>query len=287
MMYAHDNSGRPPRLETFQASWAMMDLPGAQGQFDLRRALDWTKANGFGGLMYWAQTSADMANLDVIRKGGLLPGVGIAAQGLDESCDLINAAAAHGATFLNAQVYDAFLPEAEVLKKLEALYAASDRAGVPMYIETHRGRVTQDLLRTVYYADYLRRMTFTLDASHYVLAGEINSPDDDAQFTQLLARLVNQTGAVHARVSNGEQVQVDIGDGSAAVAQPFIRWWTVAYMQWRERAAAGDIFPFVCELGPRPYAIAAPTGEELGDRLAQALVFKRIAEQIGTCLNWT
>ena len=35
--HASDGSTRPPRLEIFQATWAMRDLPGWAGAFDPRR----------------------------------------------------------------------------------------------------------------------------------------------------------------------------------------------------------------------------------------------------------
>jgi hypothetical protein len=160
-----------------------------------------------------------------------------------------------------------------------------DELDVPLFIETHRGTVTQDLLRTVSYARQMERMRFTLDASHFVVAGELIAPDNSPKFREALGEIIARSSSIHARVSNGEQVQVDVGDGTGEVVRPYIRWWQAAFRQWSTRAQPGDFFPFVCELGPAPYSITLPvpseSGErvEISDRFAQALVFKKIADE--------
>ena len=283
---ASDAGGRPPRMEIFQAIWAMQDLPEGGVPFDLGRAADWIVEAGFAGAMPWVASPADFAAVDQLMRRGLMVGVGMSVFDVADSRAIIDGACARGALFLNAQVHDAYTSDSDAIGKLEALYALCDAAGIPLFIETHRGRITQDLRRTVEYAGRVPRTRFTLDASHYVVAGEVNFPDEDAEFNRLLDAIIGQTGCIHARVSNGEQVQVDIGDGTGPLTQPYRRWWAAAYQQWQARSHAGDIFPFVCELGPRPYAITAPAGAaiaegaEISNRAAQALVFKRLAEEI-------
>lgn len=277
---ANDGSGRAPRMETFQAVWAMQDLPVSGQPFDLGRAVDWIIAQGFAGVMPWAHDPSALAAVDYIRGRGLMVGVGFSVFNVADTRPIIEGARERGALFLNAQVHDGHTPDDEAVAKLEALYELCDAAGVPLFIETHRGRVTQDLRRTVEYARRVPRIQFTLDASHYVVAGEINFPDQDATFNRLLDPLIAASACIHARVSNGEQTQVDIGDGTGPLVQPYIRWWTAAYQQWQARSQPGDVFPFVCELGPHPYAIKSPAGVEISDRAAQALVFKGIAEKI-------
>ncbi|MCS7061050.1 MAG: sugar phosphate isomerase/epimerase [Anaerolineae bacterium] len=275
-------------MEIFQATWAMRDLPGQPGPFDLPAAVAWTRNAGFSGILHWAETPDDLAEVEIIRRAGLLVGVGFPARNMQMAERIIDRATGLGVSFLNAQVYDAFAADDEAVARLEGLYALSDARGIPLFIETHRGMVTQDLLRTVAYARRLPRMLFTLDASHYVVAGEITQPEQSPRFNAALAEIIARTASIHARVSNGEQIQVDVLSEDDPLVRPFIGWWTAAFEQWLGGAAPGAFFPFVCELGPRPYAIAAPAGLsvlrglELSDRLAQALLLKRIAEQIQT-----
>jgi hypothetical protein len=64
-------------------------------------------------------------------------------------------------------------------------------------------------------------------------------------------------------------------------------WWEYAIRSWRKRAKPDAGLTFLCELGPAPYAITGPDGQELSDRWADALVMKdmiralwqRIADQ--------
>lgn len=285
-LHASDGSAHPPRMEIFQATWAMRDLPGQAAPFDLPAAVAWTREAGFSGMLHWAETPDDLADVEVIRRVGLLTGVGFPVRSMEMAERIIYDALGLGVSFLNAQVYDAFATDEDAVARIEALYALSDARGIPLFIETHRGMVTQDLLRTLAYARRLPRIRFTLDASHYVVAGEITRPDQSPRFSAALAEIIARSASIHARVSNGEQVQVDLLNEDDPLARPFIGWWMAAFEQWLSVAAPGAFFPFVCELGPRPYSIAAPAtlavlrGAELSDRLAQALLLKRIAERI-------
>jgi hypothetical protein len=82
-------------------------------------------------------------------------------------------------------------------------------------------------------------------------------------------------------VSNGQQVQVDIGpEGTHPMVEHFKRWWTKGMAHWESQARPGDVFPYVCELGPATYSITLPgTTQEISDRWQQALVLKKIAEE--------
>jgi len=285
--HATDGSSRQPRLEIFQATWAMVELPHPSHPWSLQEAVDWIGDEGFGGALHWvADADADFPAVARIRRSGLLVGVGFPAYEDTSVGPLAERAQDLGVSFLNAQVHDAFVSDARAIARLDAMYEACDAIGMPLFIETHRGTVTQDLLRTIEYGRQVPRIRFTLDASHYMVAGEVTQPDAAPCFTEALSEIIGRSSSIHARVSNGEQVQVDIGDGTGPVVSPYLGWWASAYRHWLRAAAAGGFLPFVCELGPRPYAITAPSGSpfpmgaELSDRRAQALVFKRIAERI-------
>ena len=78
--HATDSSSRQPRMEIFQATWAMRDLPGSSEPFDLQKAVDWVSAQGYAGMMHWAEGEADFEAADVIRRAGLVVGVGFPAR---------------------------------------------------------------------------------------------------------------------------------------------------------------------------------------------------------------
>jgi sugar phosphate isomerase/epimerase len=286
-IHASDGGDRPPRLEIFQATWAMQNLPASGRPWAAPEIVDRIRDAGFSGALHWvADEDADFEMVERLRLAGLFVGVGFPATEGGSARSLAAGARARGVSFLNAQMHDAFTADDRVVARIERLYEECDAIGMPLFIETHRGTVTQDLLRTVEYGRQVPRMRYTLDASHYVVAGEVTQPDRAPRFAKALSEIIRRSSSIHARVSNGEQVQVDIGDGIGALVAPYVTWWTAAYRGWLAEAAPGDFFPFVCELGPAPYAITVPTGSslpagaELSDRFAQALVLKRIAEEI-------
>jgi hypothetical protein len=91
--------------------------------------------------------------------------------------------------------------------------------------------------------------------------------------------VLSRVSHLHGRISNGEAVQVHVGDGSDQTAQFFVQIWAAAMQEWRNNARPGDVFPFASELGPPRYAITTPDGKEFSDRWEQSLVMKRLAEQ--------
>nr|WP_271753267.1 TIM barrel protein [Cohnella sp. JJ-181] len=188
-----------------------------------------------------------------------------------------------GIQHINVQVMTPFLvgePAVELLRELDRL---SGEQGIPAYVETHRGTITQDLLRTLGYLDKLQSLRLTVDLSHYVVAGEMHTVSDEAE--DLLLRLLRRASAFHARVSNGEQVQIDVGEnGEHPMMAHFERWWGEGMRGWRSGAGPADVLPFVVELGPPPYAITmdehAGRTAEIGDRWAQSLFFLRTLRRL-------
>ncbi|MBW3636820.1 MAG: hypothetical protein KY445_10215, partial [Armatimonadetes bacterium] len=94
--------------------------------------------------------------------------------------------------------------------------------------------------------------------------------------------IIERVAHVHGRISNGEAVQVDVGDGNGGQGTPagfFKQIWTEIFRTWRQKARNGDIMPFLSELGPPRYAITLPNGREFSDRWEQSLVMKKLAEE--------
>lgn len=197
--------------------------------------------------------------------------------------------------FVNVQVMRPFLVGEQAVQLLADMTELSRSAGIPVYIETHRGTITQDLLRTVEYAERLPELDLTIDFSHYIVAGEMRTVSDEAE--DLLQKLLSRTKSIHARVSNGEQIQIDIpmlaseGKEIAGVREfeepmlkHFQRWWLGGMRSWRQAAKDDEVLPFICELGPPPYAITVRGKDsveyEVSDRWTQALQFARVARSL-------
>lgn len=184
-----------------------------------------------------------------------------------------------GVQYVSSQVMDDFIIGEEAVQLLKNLVDEAKKANIPYFVETHRGRITQDLIRTVNYVKKIPDLRLTIDLSHYVVAGEgCHSAKAEECFDILLKR----TSSIHARVSNGHQIQIDIGsDGSHPITERFVKWWEKGMSYWLQEAKQGDVLPLVCELGPPDYSITKQTSsdsKEISDRWEQAIVFKRILE---------
>jgi hypothetical protein len=54
----------------------------------------------------------------------------------------------------------------------------------------------------------------------------------------------------------------------------FMGWWEYGFRSWRKRAPKSAIVTFLCELGPKPYAIVDAADRDLSDRWQESLMMK-------------
>jgi hypothetical protein len=157
---------------------------------------------------------------------------------------------------------------------LEGWRRLADQAGVAVHVETHRDRMTTDLLFTLQLLDCFPDLRLTADLSHYLVGREFAWPVDEVNHA-LIHRILDNSWGIHGRIASREQVQISFGfpqhQGWVAL---FMDWWEYAIRSWRKRAGPDAVLTFLCELGPPPYAITGPDGAELSDRWEDALVMK-------------
>jgi sugar phosphate isomerase/epimerase len=291
-VHAVMNSNRSTRTKTLAAGlevqmswWAMTGLGEDGREWTMEEKIRKIAEAGFDGINGFLPSLKETTEWkELLKHYGLSFSINAYPRTALELKNLIEDAKAYGSvSFINAQVMTPFLTGKPAEKLLDEMTKRSETAGIPVYIETHRGTITQDLLRTVEYVKYLDSLRLSIDFSHYVVAGEMHTITDQAE--TLLQVLLTRTASIHARVSNGEQVQVNVGDkGEHPMMEHFDRWWKSGMMLWLKSAKPGDVFPFVCELGPAPYAITtdeyAGRQHEISDRWSQSLFFADRARAI-------
>ena len=109
----------------------------------------------------------------------------------------------------------------------------------------------------------------------------------------MIQTLLSKTKSIHARVSNGQQIQVaipkprkiDLHQMNCPLLDQFQDWWLMGMRNWMESASdKEDMFPFICELGPPPYAMTLSNAKkgtiETSDRWSQGLLFAEIARSL-------
>ena len=156
----------------------------------------------------------------------------------------------------------------------------AERLGVELLFETHRDSLLNDLYYTLEVLDAVPELNLTADLSHFVVEREFQLPlsPRDRGFIQ---RIHDRTDCFQGRVASREQVQIqlDFPQHQAWVAL-FKEFWRDGMRSWRARNPADATCVFLCELGPRPYAITDGQQNELSDRWEEALLMKRWVEEI-------
>lgn len=169
---------------------------------------------------------------------------------------------------------------AQCVPLIEGWFRLADEAGVTILIETHRDRMTTDLHFTLDLLDRFPDLPLLADLSHYLVGREFAWPVSDADHA-MIHRILDNTWAFHGRVASREQVQIQIG---YAHHRPwvdlFLDWWGYGFRSWRHRAGAEDVLSFTCELGPNPYAITGPDGNDTVDRWTESLTLAALAREL-------
>jgi hypothetical protein len=157
---------------------------------------------------------------------------------------------------------------------------------VPLFFETHRDRMTTDLLFTLQLIDAIPEMRLTADLSHAVVGREFRWPVSRGDHG-LIERILERAWAFHGRVASREQVQIQISYAHHRQwLELFLNWWEQGFRSWRERAPSGTELTFTTELGPPQwYAITGPDGDEMSDRWEEALQLKDEITELWTRID--
>ena len=177
---------------------------------------------------------------------------------------------------INAHVKAPHLPEADTIALLRNLMDQANEAGIPFYVETHRGTALQDLVRTYRLVEALPDLKFTLDVSHYIVCEELPGPTKELE--KLLDPILDRTEMIHGRISNGQQVQTPIINANGDIEKRYVALWTEAMRRWRIRKPVGSALIFTPELGPPPYAVTDADEHELSNRLEQCAMLWTMAQ---------
>jgi hypothetical protein len=157
---------------------------------------------------------------------------------------------------------------------IEGWRRLADDAGIALHIETHRDRMTTDLYFTLHLLDRFPDLRLTADLSHYVVGREFAWPISEENHAYM-RRIIDHAWGFHGRVASREQIQVQIGFAHHKEwVDLFMGWWEYGFGSWRRRAGPDATLTFLCELGPREYAMTGADGYELSDRWAEAIQMK-------------
>ncbi|RFB91486.1 xylose isomerase [Rhizobium leguminosarum bv. trifolii] len=265
------------KLLVFQSLWAM-ERRHTDG---LERALDENIAMiskaGFDGISAHYTDRPDVVALnEAIRGTGLKIEAVCFPRCVEDLYLPLELAAEFPVSHINLQPdirprrIDACLP------LLDGWMRLAEDAGIPVFIETHRDRMTADLFFTLDLLDQRPDLPLLADLSHFLVGREFAFPVDEENHA-LIRRILQNAQAFHGRVASREQVQIEISfPHHRPWVDLFLEWWEHGFRHWRSRAADDAELVFTCELGPKPYAITGRDGNDQTDRWAEALALRQM-----------
>lgn len=259
-----------PRLLILQSVWGMDKCPGFDVWNDLETALQAMVDAGFDGAgTNLVRKERTAITSRFMNERGLAWEAQVLVRTANELDRFADEAASLSAHHLNVQIAGPMDRVADAVRLVESLERVRERAGLPIFYETHRARLTQDLPFFLRLLDALPLIPLTADLCHYVVAGEWDLPIDEAKHAAI-DRILRQARAFHGRIATAHQVQAPVGGHHQPWLDLFLGWWKRGLDHWRAQAGPDETVSFMVELGPPPYAVVDAAGRELTDRWHEA-----------------
>ena len=269
------------RLLILQSLWAMERRQPDGAERSLEESVEMILAAGYDGI------STSISDPELAQRAGnlLRPyGKAIEAQCFPKTVDdlkpALELAAKLGVHHLDVQPDVRPRRIADCFPLIEGWQRLSEQVDFPVYLETHRDRLTTDLYFTLDLLDCFPDLKLLADLSHIMVGREFSvpiSPENEIY----MRKIIDNSWAFHGRVASREQVQIEISfPVHRQWLEIFLEWWDYGFRSWARRAGPDDTLAFVCELGPRPYAIVDRDGNDTTDRWEEALLLKRAVEAL-------
>lgn len=241
------------------------------------------KADGYEGIEVWTpqEEKEKAALLEATQKYGLSVGLLCGSGNADfqkhlEGFDAaLQKAVAIKPVYINCHSGRDWFSFADNKKIIDLTVKAHQASGVPVYHETHRGRMLFAAHTTRQFIEAVPELRLTLDISHWCNVHESLLNDQEETVQKALER----TEHIHTRVGHPEGPQVN--DPRApewdAALQRHLSWWDTVV---KRKAAEGKPLTMLTEFGPPDYLPALPyTRQPVADQWAINVYMKDLLQK--------
>ena len=240
----NDGTHASPYLRKDINLGTILNLPhGSAGyRAQLHEQLALLKADGHIGAQSWNQSE------EIIAAG--LRATGMARITAAHQSDGV--ARDHKARGLDATTIHlgtSFESDAEIDALVASVLEAAARHSYPLYIETHRATLTQDIRRTVDMVERFPTVRFNVDLSHYYTGHELTYGGEFDQRMERLTPIFERARFMHGRISNAGCIQAPVGDDGMYIAH-FRSMWQRCFQGFLRGALQGDYLSFNAEVLP-------------------------------------
>ncbi len=285
--YTRDDSGQPPRLRLYLNLMALDALPDwSKGPHTHEFSARFTAIRdaGYDGVQF--VEPMEPGQRSVCEKLGL----GVCGSGRIntpvEAAPLAERLAGEGMECATVHVGWGTEDDLEAARLIEAVLNASSRHRFPLYSETHRATIFQDMWRTVNFLRTFPDLRFNIDMSHWYTGQEMVY-GGFANKLRFIAPVLERAAFLHGRIGNPGCMQVDLDDANEErhpYVSDFRQMWKLAFEGFLRAAKPGDYICFAPEL-LAPGIYYARTFPETGlvreesDRWTQSLLLCEIAKR--------
>lgn len=175
--------------------------------------------------------------------------------------------------------------DAAVDRLIDYVLSVSVKNNFPIYIETHRATVTQDMWRTVQIVNRFPEVRFNGDFSHWYTGLEMVNGGFEEKLA-FIEPVLERVRFIHGRIGNPGCIQVPIDlQESTSYLEHFKMLWKKSFQGFLASAGSGDFICFTPELLSPEYYYAQVVRDdknnqgEFSDRWSQALLLCEVARQ--------
>ncbi|MEH6305384.1 TIM barrel protein [Olivibacter sp. CPCC 100613] len=246
---------------------------GFQGSVDAFCAA--AKKEGYDGIEVWWPGTVEAQKLlfSALERYQLQVGLLCAGSGSDAKahlttfCRQIDAASSHGyqrPLYINCHSGKDYFTYEENAEFIDYTVKKSKETGIPIYHETHRGRMLFAASVARGFIEKHPDLRLTLDISHWCVVHE-SLLEDQAETVQLALQRADH---IHTRIGHAEGPQVN--DPRAPewkqAMEAHLRWWDAVVSRKKQR---GEAMTMLTEFGPPDYLPTLPyTRQPLADQWA-------------------